>query len=120
MRKNIIHRSLLVIITIILFSCEDWLDKHPYDVVSSDEVWTDITTAEGVLANLYDRLNTSPFDKANMQLTDEAMWSGDRAGLNDIQNIPSNQFEYWDYTYIRDLNLFIEKAQASSLDNKKQ
>ena len=72
MRKNIIHRSLLVIITIILFSCEDWLDKHPYDVVSSDEVWTDITTAEGVLANLYDRLNTSPFDKANMQLTDEA------------------------------------------------
>ena len=81
MKKNIIYRSLLVIITITLFSCEDWLDKHPYDVVSSDEVWTDISTAEGVLANLYDRLNTSPFDKANMQLTDEAMWSGDRAGL---------------------------------------
>lgn len=40
-----------------------------------------------------------------MQLTDEAMWSGDRAGLNDMQNIPGNQFEYWDYTYIRDLNL---------------
>lgn len=53
-----------------------------------------------------------------MQLTDEAMWSGDRAGLNDMQNIPGNQFEYWDYTYIRDLNLFIEKAQASSLDAK--
>lgn len=120
MKKNIIYRSLLVIITITLFSCEDWLDKHPYDVVSSDEVWTDISTAEGVLANLYDRLNTSPFDKANMQLTDEAMWSGDRAGLNDMQNIPGNQFEYWDYTYIRDLNLFIEKAQASSLDAKKQ
>ena len=41
MKKNIIYRSLLVIITITLFSCEDWLDKHPYDVVSSDEVWTD-------------------------------------------------------------------------------
>lgn len=119
-RKHLNKVFLLFGLVIASTSCDDWLDIKPYDVVGNEEVWNDEEVAIGVLANLYDRMKDEAFNEESMQLTDEAMWSGDRSGLNDMQQIPTNQYEYWDYGYIRDLNLFIEKVNVSSLSSKKQ
>lgn len=121
MKKQYFKYGVVAFLTLSsLTACDNWLDTKPYNVVANSDVWNDATVAEGVLANLYDRMNDNAFDEVSMQLTDEAMWSGDRAGMNDTQQISGTQYAYWDYTYIRDLNLFIEKVKVSSLDSKKQ
>ncbi len=125
--KNI---SLIIVVAIMtLTSCNDLLDREPYDILGNDAVWSDASVAIGVLANLYDRMPVDAFNKRgyhgdfsnaefNMLISDEAMWSGDRLGLNGVQFINPNYYSYWDYGYIRHINLFIEKAEGSTLKEK--
>ena len=115
-------------------ACDDWLDREPFDIILNDDIWADEEGAIGVLANLYDRLPVDAFNvfrttgyagntefsnaAFNMLIADEAMWSGGRNGLNSVREIDPNFYSYWDYTYIRDLNLFLEKAEVSDLPSK--
>ncbi|MCG8309789.1 MAG: RagB/SusD family nutrient uptake outer membrane protein [Cytophagales bacterium] len=127
--KKYIFLTIIAICT--LSACNDWLDREPYTILGNDVVWGDEEGAEGVLANLYDRLPIDAFNRGgyhgefsnaafNMLISDEAMWSGDRNGLNGVQFIDPDYYSYWDYTYIRDLNLFLEKAEVSNLSSKDQ
>ena len=56
----------------------------------------------------------------NMLITDEAMWSGDRNGLNGVRVLDPLYYSLWNYGYVRDLNLFIEKATQSKLLSKNE
>ncbi|MCL3779722.1 RagB/SusD family nutrient uptake outer membrane protein [Prolixibacteraceae bacterium JC049] len=121
----------LFILLAIVTSCNDWLDRKPYNILGNDDVWKQEDVALGVLANLYSRMPVDAFNKGgyhgefsnaeyNMLISDEAMWSGDRNGLNGVRIIGGGVYNYWDYGYIRHLNLFIEKATESSLGAKEQ
>ena len=123
MKKN----KLIVLLTLIIFaSCNDYLNREPYDILGNDVVWSDEDLASGVLANLYSRMPVDEFNASgyhgdlsnaefNMLITDEAMWSGDRNGLNGVRVLDPYYYSLWNYGYIRDLNLFIEKATQSNL-----
>lgn len=129
MKKN--HILSFLIFLVVMSSCNDWLDRKPYTILGNDDVWTQEDVALGVLANLYSRMPVDAFNRGgyhgefsnaefNMLSSDEAMWSGDRNGLNGVRSIDGNAYSYWDYGYIRHLNLFIEKATESSLGAKEQ
>lgn len=65
--KNIL---LLIISTLLLISCSDFLDKLPDDMKTDDMVWSDRRQVEGYLANVYAAL---PF---NERLEHVAPWLG--------------------------------------------
>ncbi|TKG89420.1 RagB/SusD family nutrient uptake outer membrane protein [Puteibacter caeruleilacunae] len=115
-----ILRYLLIICVIAAVGCDDYLEKEPYNILTSETVWENETLVEGVLANLYDRMPTSDFDQRMMQATDQAMWSAGGDGENRRNSIPTDWFDYYDYKYIWHINQFIGKASDSNLDNKEQ
>ncbi|QNL47963.1 RagB/SusD family nutrient uptake outer membrane protein [Olivibacter sp. SDN3] len=121
-----IKRKLLICLlsTTVLMSlsgCKKWLDREPTEILLEDEVWGDPELARSVLANLYNRLQ--PFGgleggKLSPTDVDEAMWSGGLGGNNDRNtrvNYPYNIKQYWDYGLIRDVTLFLENIEASTL-----
>jgi len=101
--------------------CEKWLDREPTEILLEHEVWEDPELAKSVLANLYNRLQPiggleggklSPTD------VDEAMWSGglgDNNNRNTRVNYAYTDKQFWDYGLIRDVTLFLENIEASTV-----
>lgn len=114
MKKNI----LLVLLTLSLFGCDDYLDREPNNILLDEQVWNDPALINSYLANLYDRMQhfaglAGGWDQAVD--TDNAMWSGHITGdgRNNRQDFPYNFREMWAYPLIRDINIFIENVQAT-------
>lgn len=119
--------------SLILLSCigmgcvknEDaWLNKDPTTVLLIDQVWSDPDLVLPVLANLYDRIpEYQELDQfANFADFDEAFpSSGGDYGRVKNQTYDYGNWSYWDYGYIRDINLFIQDARlATKLDTTDQ
>ncbi|MCT4644048.1 MAG: RagB/SusD family nutrient uptake outer membrane protein [Carboxylicivirga sp.] len=113
-----ISKYLMMMCILCIFGCEEYLEKEPYNILTSETVWENATLVEGVLANLYDRLPTNDFNERMMQVTDEAMWSAGGDGENRRTTISTGWFDYYDYRYIWEINQFIEKAEESELKDK--
>ena len=47
------YKLILLFALIIFVSCNDYLNREPYDILGNDVVWSDEDLASGVLANLY-------------------------------------------------------------------
>jgi len=118
--KYIYYLSILLAVTGLLASCneDDWLQRTPKDRITDEQLWNDPNMILGLLANYYDRMpqlagvfNTG----ANAEL-DDAMWSGhvDQNWRNDI-NYGDDYARYWDYTYIRDINLSLDNMEKYSV-----
>jgi hypothetical protein len=93
---------------------EEWLDRKPQNIILEDQVWNDSKMITGLLANYYDRLpaHTSlTTGWAEFAAYDEAMWSNNDDGRNNIINYPFDRWRYWDYSLIRDINLAIENIE---------
>lgn len=119
--------------SLILMSClaagcvkneDDWLNLKPSTVLSNDQVWSDPELVLTVLANLYDRIpEYQELDQyGNFSDFDEAFPSsaGDYGRVKN-QTYDYGNWSYWDYGYIRDINLFIEQAkEATTLDTADQ
>ncbi|REA62082.1 RagB/SusD family nutrient uptake outer membrane protein [Dyadobacter luteus] len=93
---------------------EEWLDRKPQNIILEDQVWNDTKMITGLLANYYDRLpaHTSlTTGWAEFAAYDEAMWSNNDDGRNNIINYPFDRWRYWDYGLIRDINLAIENIE---------
>lgn len=94
----------------------DYLEREPVGLLTDDQVWNDAGLVDGALANLYGRLPTiqsleGPYEE--FAYLDEAMWSGRADGPNTRSSIPVSFWNGWNYTLIRDLNIFIEKIATS-------
>ncbi len=90
---------------------EDWLDRKPQNIILEEQVWNDPKLIKGLLANYYDRLpaHTSLTSGwAEFAAYDEAMWSNNDDGRNNIVSYPFNRWSLWEYGLIRDINLAIE------------
>ncbi|MFC3199091.1 RagB/SusD family nutrient uptake outer membrane protein [Parapedobacter deserti] len=119
--KNILKSMGAAVLVMQLFGCEKWLDRNPTDILLDEQVWGDPRMARASLANLYDRLQpTGGLQGGLLSPTDvdEAMWSGG-LGANNGRNTRV-QYAYdtkrwWDYGLIRDINLFIENIEASTV-----
>jgi len=127
--KNILKGMGAAILVMQLLGCEKWLDRKPTEILLDEQVWSDPKMARSVLANLYNRLQ--PFGGLEGGLlsptdVDEAMWSGGLGGNNGRNtrvNYPYSIKQYWDYGLIRDISLFIENIESSTVldeDDKKQ
>lgn len=98
--------------------CNDWLERKPQNVILEEQVWNDPKMITGLLANYYDRLpaHTSlTTGWAEFAAYDEAMWSNNDDGRNNIINYPFNRWTLWDYGLIRDINLALESIDKHAV-----
>ena len=114
-------KQYIILLLGLLFFCgscndEDFLDKDPTDILLPDQVWSSKVLITNVLADLYDRIPTyqSIVNVDRYAEFNEAYIS--RNGTGGWFN--NNEYGYgswglWDYAYVRDLNLFIEKLSEA-------
>ncbi|WP_268224100.1 RagB/SusD family nutrient uptake outer membrane protein [Sinomicrobium oceani] len=116
-------RHLLIYYIIILFflaGCnnEDWLERDPKNIITDEQLWNDPQLIQSLMANYYDRLPSmhGVFNTGGMSEIDDAMWSGhfDENWRNDFQ-FGDDYGRYWDYGFIRDINLSLENIDEYSV-----
>jgi len=96
---------------------EDFLERQPPNIILESQVWNDPKLITSLLANYYDRLPAhTQIDNGWDQFAayDEAMWSGNNDGPNNIINYGFERWRLWDYGLIRDINLALENIEAKS------
>ncbi|WP_316934398.1 RagB/SusD family nutrient uptake outer membrane protein [Hymenobacter sp. AT01-02] len=105
-------------------SCQkDFLERTPPNIILDAQLWNDPGLITGLLANYYDRIPThtttylgADFNANPRRRTgwpdfaayDEAMWSGNGNGPNDLFSFDAFRWENWNYGLIRDINLALE------------
>ena len=108
---------------LILFTAcndEEFLNRDPQNILLEDQVWENEDLVLSVLADLYNRLPDYQtierwWEYANFDET-FASNAGDY-WRHQNQDYGYGSWGIWDYGYIRDINLFIEKAElADQLD----
>ena len=81
-------------------AADDWLDRKPQNIILEEQIWNDPKLITGLLANYYDRLPahtslTTGWDE--FAAYDEAMWSNNDDGRNNIISYPFDRWRLWDY-----------------------
>ena len=127
--KNI--KYLFVFLLFISQGCQNFLDKEPLDIISDAQVWEDEKLIDAYLADLYYRVDFIEIRGNYAEQTSFAMVAsmggeGRSFGTHHQSYIASTnvitssgipaELNYWNYKNIRDCNYFIEKLQASPLD----
>ncbi len=103
---------------------DDFLDKKPTDVLTNDEVWKDPAQVLSVIGDLYDRyydFSTVENWSSMVGFNEEYVSEAGSYGLSQNNSWDYGAWSTWDYGYIRDLNLFIERCTAATTlsdDNK--
>ena len=108
--------SSIVLLTIIT-SCEDVLDRTPLDKINADAVFSDEMLAQTYVTNLYSRVPFNDFRSQQSAQSDEMTTSTDN-NMNVTKGTVSKTSEanaQWDYTYIRDMTVFVDKIRLSTL-----
>ncbi len=119
-------KKIFLILTIIVsfttfYSCDGVLDRTPLDKISDGDVWQNESLLQSYVIDLYNRFPSFAFvDMYNFG--DEATGSGGNSnavtmGTMSKTNIPS-QIEYWDYEYIRDCNIFLERINQTPISDE--
>jgi len=116
--KGISKYTSFVLLLFFLSGCaENWLDRQPQNLILEDQIWNDPKLITGLLANYYDRLpahTTLNTGWAEFSAYDEAMWSNNDDGRNNIISYPFDRWRLWDYGLIRDINLALENIEKFS------
>lgn len=120
--KKIISIIFILPALIVISSCDpfDVFDREPLDKISDSQVWEEESLLDAYIMNLYSRFpfESFPFgifrdaDKANQNYETYNRPSTIQAGG---MSRTSESHGYWDYSYIRDLNVFIEKIVDSPI-----
>lgn len=117
MKKYII----ISLISLLTFSwgCNDdeFLDRKPTNILLNDQVWEDEGLVLSVLADLYGRFPDYQTISNWVEFTnfDEAFASAfGEYGRHRNQDYDYGSWNYWDYGYIREINLFIQKGEAAT------
>lgn len=113
------HKCLFVgLLTMSLVACkDDFLERQPPNIILESQVWNDSKLITSLLANYYDRLPAHTqidIGWTDFASYDEAMWSGNNDGPNNIVSYPFERWRLWDYGLIRDINLALENLESKS------
>lgn len=114
MKKSSI--KILALSTALLFgACDSFLDQESQNILTEQQVYSDDNMILSVLANYYGRISWGQHlgDVGSMAILDEAGFSS--GGPNNRQNYEDNLWRVYDYTLIRDLNLFVNGIKTSTL-----
>jgi SusD family. len=126
MKKNIF----LLIFVVFLSGCnDDILNKAPLDIISDKTVWEDPVLIRSYLTQCYGELgfyNDMPHlaardffaDMVTSGISDEATSEWNSTAKSHWISIAGGQMEWWGYSTVRRLNLFIARAEESSLTDK--
>ncbi|GGZ13939.1 membrane protein [Echinicola pacifica] len=99
---------------------EEFLTRQPTDLLTEDQVWENEDLVLSVLADLYNRLPDYQSVEIWWEFANFDELFASNAG--DYYRHQNQDYDYddwgiWDYSYIRDINLFLVKAQeAGNLD----
>ena len=110
----------LLLIVSAFTSCEDILDRKPLDKISEADVWVNEAMMQAYVTNLYARYPFFAFDASFMTNSDEATQSTGGGNNNtyttgSVSRTSEGGSSYWDYTFIRDCNIFLEKVKDSPI-----
>jgi hypothetical protein len=111
---------LLAICTLCYWSCtkdSEFLEREPTQLLPQDQVFASESLALSVLADLYNRYHDFGTVENWASLSDfnVAFWSENgRAGAFENNGYGYGDWGTWDYAYIREINLFLERCTAST------
>ena len=114
-------RYILVVATFLCQSCgdmEDVLNRTPLDKISEADVWTDQSLVRAFVTNLYSRLPINAFVLDGwFNWTDEGTRSvgNSNAITQGTMSRSSELNAYWDYAFIRDCNIFLDRMKTSTI-----
>lgn len=129
--KKIKYLSLLLFL--VSFGCQDFLDKEPLDIISDAAVWDDEGLIDSYLADLYYRtdfieLRGNENEQTSLAMIASMGGEGRSFGAHHQSYIAStnvitssgvpDELDYWKYYIVRDCNYFIEKLQESPLEQE--
>lgn len=120
MKKKIFLLLTLITVLTVNYSCEDILDRKPLDKISDTGVWSNGSLLQSYVIDLYNRFPSFAYIDM-FQFSDEATGSGGNSnpvtmGTMNKSNVPT-EIEYWDYEYIRDCNIFLEKINQTPISD---
>lgn len=116
MKKN--NYLLLIVLVFIGTGCDhhDFLNREPKSVLLEDQVWSNPDLVRSALGDLYDRIpefqeleqyeNFANFDEA-FPSRNGHYWRVQN------QNYAYDSWNYWNYEYMHDINLFITRGENS-------
>lgn len=119
-----IFQILSIAVLTLGWSCndDDFLNRPPTGQLSEEQIWSDEGQVLSVLGDLYNRyVDLSTFETINdvpgwttVGDFNEAFWS-EAGRYNNFQNSgwDVRSWASWDYGYIREMNLFIQKCTAA-------
>lgn len=119
-----IFQILSIAVLTLGWSCndDDFLNRPPTGQLSEEQIWSDEGQVLSVLGDLYNRyVDLSTFKTINdvpgwttVGDFNEAFWS-EAGRYNNFQNSgwELKSWATWDYGYIREMNLFIQKCTAA-------
>lgn len=120
------YTYILVIFTILAWtgctSDEEFLDRPPAEILTEEQLFSDQAAILSVLGDLYNRYNDfgTVQDWSSISNFNVSFWS-ENGRYGEFQNDGWSNFlgTTWDYGYIREINLFLERGEAStSLDEE--
>ena len=115
----------IIISSIVLQSCFDVFDKQPLDRISENIVWNQQAFIEAYVTNIYAQI---PFFAWNGYTNSDA---GDGFAYGDLatnrhgnsnsvttggMSHTNDNFGYWNYSLIREINVFLEKIEDAPID----
>ena len=114
-------KYILFLFLILSQSCKDVMNKVPLDKISEADVWNNDVMVNSYVTNLYARI---PYFDALDYYT--SFWNWCEEGTTSTGNSNSitqgtmgkttGDNGYWDYAYIRDCNVFLEKIVTSAVN----
>ncbi len=110
---------IIIVISAAIFSCtsdKDFLDREPTNILTEEQIFSDPELPLSVLADLYNRYNDfgQLGDWASIADFNVAFWSeAGRYGHFQNAGWGYGSWGTWDYGYIREMNLFIQRLEAS-------
>lgn len=114
------YTYILVIFAMLAWSgCSDdeFLNRPPAEILTEEQLFSDKAAVLSVLGDLYNRYNDfgTLEDWSTLSNFNVAFWS-ENGRYGDFQNEGWSNFlgSTWDYEYIREINLFLERAGAST------
>lgn len=118
MKKNI-GTAIAALILILATGCndEDYLNRPPSNILTEDQVFNDPGLTLSAVARLYDRYwDFNNLDNWSSMADINSAFFSENGWYNDFGNTTYGfgTWGSWDYNYVRDINLFLERCEATT------